>query len=217
MHWKDRRIIRWEPVVHERKYSFLILSSIPRSENNSALLFNVEHNRNLRVQSMPLPILINLRTGINHRKIWLKIFNLVPRLWSNEHVRYEMLLPCHFMNKPDLLLSLWIGTTKTIKHICLFFAAKVFDCLFIQFIKDLRRRGFIHSPPINISFTFATLVQDDPLILWRPTREFSSINSKGFPILCVGNLTLAIGNFMLMKFFKGQIVIKGGGTFDAKS
>ena len=60
MHRELRRIFHREPVVHHGKDALLVLSSIPRPEYGRALLLHVEDDRNLGIQTMFLPVFIDL-------------------------------------------------------------------------------------------------------------------------------------------------------------
>lgn len=42
-------VVHGEPVIHQRKDSFLIFTPIKCSENDSLLLFDIEHNCDIRV------------------------------------------------------------------------------------------------------------------------------------------------------------------------
>jgi len=111
---------------------------------------------------------------------------------------------------------LWIGTAKAVKNVGFFFATEVVHSFFVQFVEDLRSCRLVDRTPINVGLAFTALIEYNPLILGRPTCKFPSVHCKRFSVLCDSNFTFSIGNFVFMKFLKGQVVVKSCNTINSK-
>ena len=81
-----------QPVVHQAKYTLLVLTSVPRAEDHGDLLLNVERDGDLAVQPVLLPVVVHLRARVDDRKVGLEPNELLARLRSNEH-GHKVLLP----------------------------------------------------------------------------------------------------------------------------
>jgi len=119
---------------------------------------------------MLFPILVNLRTCIDDSKVWFKVFDLLLTSRSNKHISYEMLLPCHFVNKSHFFLSLSVeiqiehwkwkgGELKSILNCSTNTVQANATNLWIGTTKAVKNVGFFFATEIVHSF-FVQFVED---------------------------------------------------------
>mmetsp|Transcript_25094 Transcript_25094/g.51269 ORF Transcript_25094/g.51269 Transcript_25094/m.51269 type:complete len:205 (-) Transcript_25094:583-1197(-) len=158
-------IFHRQPVIHEGEDTLLILSAVPSTKDDGLLLFDVENDGNIRVEVVALPVLVDLRAGVDDGEVRLKVFQLLFGRRADEHVGNKVLRPCHFMDEADLVLRLGRRTDEAVEDVGGLSGVEVRDGLVVQLLEYLGSGGLIDVVPVNVGGRFGSLVEDHPLIL----------------------------------------------------
>mmetsp|Transcript_33433 Transcript_33433/g.70272 ORF Transcript_33433/g.70272 Transcript_33433/m.70272 type:complete len:404 (-) Transcript_33433:316-1527(-) len=216
MHGKLRRILHGKPVIHQGKDAFLVLAAVPRAEDDGALLLHVEDHGHLRVEAVPLPILVDQRTRVDHGKVRLEPLQLRLLIRANEHVGHEMLLPRHLVDEADFSLALFVGAAESVEDVALFLGVEVIDGLLVQLVEDLRGRGLVDLPPVDVGVALAADVLDEPLVAGRSAGELAGVDGEGVAVFGVGDASLVVADLVLEELLEGLILVDGRGGGDAE-
>mmetsp|Transcript_2275 Transcript_2275/g.3194 ORF Transcript_2275/g.3194 Transcript_2275/m.3194 type:complete len:357 (+) Transcript_2275:743-1813(+) len=207
MHWELWWVLHWKPVVHETENSFFVLATIVRAKNDGFFLFNVENNCNIRVEIVPFPFFIDLRTGVDDCEVRFEALELIMALRAYKHVGNKMLRPCHLVDKSNLLLTLWVGTTVAIEDIAFVKSIEVRNSFIIKLLIHLGSCRLINVTPPHVLVALTSNILDNPLIFWRATSKFASVDSEGVTVLSIGDFSLAILIFVIKKLLECQIPV----------
>ena len=150
-------------VVHHREHTFLHFTTVPSVQDNLFLSSQVEYNCSFWVQTQFFVVFnFSLRSVVNN-EIRFEVFQLFFRR-TDEHVSYEVSLPCNFHDETNFQTSSFVSTAITVNNeqflVWQFFCSQVFQyipsfCsyrLVIVFI-------FFRSPPYSV-FTCSVFYQE---------------------------------------------------------
>jgi hypothetical protein len=208
--------IHGKPVIHERKDSLFVFTSIPSTKNDSLGLFNVEYDGRVGMKIVAFPILVNLGATVDDCKVGLKVLEFFFGRGPDKHVGDKVLLPCHFVDETNLFLRRRVGTTKTVKDVGGIACIEIGNGLVVEFIKDFRSRGLINGTPIEVGIRFRADITDNPLVLGRTSSKLASVDCKGGTVFGSGNDAFVVFLFMLKEFLESKILVDGRRTSDSK-
>ena len=106
---------KWKEVVHHREHTFLHFSAVPCVYDNLLFSCDVEHYSCLRVQTKFFVVCNFCFGSIVYDEIWLECFKFFS-CWFDEHVCYEMCLPCNFNDETDCHTSVFVSTAECINY-----------------------------------------------------------------------------------------------------
>ena len=120
-----------EVVVHHGEHTFFHLAAVPCVHNKLLTSCDVEDNSCLGIQSQFF-IVVNLCFGcIVNNEVRFEVFQFFCRRF-NEHVFYEMCLPCYFHDETDGHAGIFVCPTESIYNVKFligkFFYGNVFYC-----------------------------------------------------------------------------------------
>ena len=166
--------LQWKEVVHHGEHTFLHFSAVPCIYDNLLFACDVEHYGCLRVKS-EFFVVLNLCLGsIVNNEIWLEVLKLFCcRL--DEHICYEVCLPCNFNDKTDCHTSIFISSAE-----CIYneksLIGELFNCkIFYSSPCFLSSRVivifiFVRCPPNCI---FGVLIHNDKFIFRGTTSVYT--------------------------------------------
>ena len=156
-------------VVHVGEHTLLHLAAVPGVEDNLHFLGEVENDGRLGVQAEFLIVLdLGLRS-VEHHEIGLAVFLQFGVGRTDEHVLYEMGLPCDLHDETDLEARILVGAAESV-HDIEFLARQFLGSEFLQLLPGSLRNGlvvvliFVGSPPDRI---LGGLVHYEELVLGR--------------------------------------------------
>ena len=167
-------------VVHHREHTLLHFSAVPGVYDNLFAAGDIEHNGGFGIETEFLVIFHFSLGSIVDYEIGLEVFEFFFGGF-NEHVGYEMSLPCYFHNETDSHAGIFVCAAE-----CVYDKQTLIGKLFLCDILNCRpcflRCGmvvvfiFVRSPPHCILGIF---VHNDELVFGRT----SGINS-GHDVYC---------------------------------
>mmetsp|Transcript_10035 Transcript_10035/g.28520 ORF Transcript_10035/g.28520 Transcript_10035/m.28520 type:complete len:406 (+) Transcript_10035:492-1709(+) len=208
VHGELRRIAHWQPVIHQREDSLLVLAAVPGTENHRLLFFDVEDDGRIGIQAMAFPLIFNLRAAVDDGEIRLEVVQVVAVFGSDEHVGDEMLLPCHFVHEPDLLARGRVGAAVPVEHVGRLASVEVSHGLVVQILEDFWRRRLVDIIPVDVGFGFGSLVQYDELVLGRTAGEFAGVHRERIAVLCLGDDAFLVLLFVLVQLLVRQVAVQ---------
>ena len=112
MHGSDAA--QGEEVVHVGEHTLLHLTAVPGVQDYLHLLGEVEYYCSLGVQTELLVVLYLGLGGIEDNEVRLAVTCQLLVGGADEHVLYEMCLPCHLHDEADLLTGILVGTAECV-------------------------------------------------------------------------------------------------------
>ena len=212
-----KRTLQRQPVVHERKDSLFVLTSVPGAKNDGLFLFHVEHDCRFGMQIVALPVVVDLTAAVDHGKVGLEILEFFFVGGPDEHVGDKVDLPGHFHNESNLLLRLLVGATESVKDVDRVEGVQVVDGLVVEFIKDFRSRGLVDGSPVEIGSGLAALILDNPLVLGRAASVLARVYDKGVAVLGGCHNALIVLLLVFKELLVGEVLVDSGGTGNAES
>ena len=105
-----------QEVVHHGEHTLLHLAAVPGVDDDLLLAGDVEHDSSLGVQAQLLVVLdLSLGSVVNN-EIRLEVLQLLSG-GTDEHIGYEVSLPCNLNNETNCHTGVSISTTETINNV----------------------------------------------------------------------------------------------------
>ena len=102
-------------VVHHREHTLLHFTTVPSVDDNLLAACDVEYNGSFRVEAKFLVVLnLCLRSVVND-EVRFEVLQFLS-CGADEHVSYEVSLPCYLYDEAHSHASFLVGTTETINY-----------------------------------------------------------------------------------------------------
>src|SRR3712207_5653458 len=167
-------------VVHHREHTLLHFTTVPCVKDNLFLAGYVEYNGCFRVQTEFLVVFNLCLRGVVNDEVGLLIeFFLI--YGADEHVSYEVSLPCYLHDEANLHAGILVGAAETVNYE----EALVRKLFLSQCVNNVPSflAGllvvvliFVRSPPYCV---VRVLVVNDELVLRRTTGVHTSHHVNG--------------------------------------
>ena len=175
MHGSDA--LQRQIVVHHGEHTLLHLAAVPGIDDYLLTAGDVEDNRCLGVQSQFFVVGNFCLGSVVNNEIRLEVFQLLSG-GLNEHVGYEVCLPCHFHDETDGHAGVFVGAAESVHHIQ-FLVGKLFLSDFLDHIPGFLAGRmvvvfvFIRSPPYSV---LGILIHNDEFVFGRTSGVFAGHN-----------------------------------------
>ena len=175
VHWCDA--LQWQVVVLHWEHTFLHLATIPCVYDYLFAVCGVESNAGFRVQSEFLVVFHLCLWGVVNNEIRLEILQFFC-CRTDEHVCYEVCLPCHFHNEAHWKTCRLVSATECINHVEIL-VTKFLDSDVLYLAPYFFAHGvvvilvFFRCPPYLV---VALCIVNDVLVLRRAAGIDSSHN-----------------------------------------